>query len=172
MPVRKEDNNRDRQHDPVNEPAEANRDPITNEPGSHPIGTAAGSTAGAATGAVIGSAAGPAGTIVGGVIGAVAGGLAGHAAAEKVNPTSEESYQEDRYWEEHHQSRPYIDRSYSFDDYRPAYRYGRESRTRYPDRPFDEAESDLERDWDGYKGSSRLRWPEAREAARDAWERR
>jgi phage tail tape-measure protein len=150
----------------VREPAELNRDPITRQPGSHPIGTAAGSTAGAATGAAIGSAAGPAGTIVGGVVGAVAGGLAGHAAAEKVNPTAEESY-----WEENHRSRPYINRSYSYDEYRPAYRYGWESRTRHRGRRFDEVEGELEREWENYRGDSPLRWDEARDAARDAWDR-
>src|SRR5262245_54629642 len=71
---------------------EANLDPITQEPGSHPLGTAAGSAAGAAAGAALGSAVGPAGTVVGGTIGAIAGGIAGHKVAESVNPTVEEGY--------------------------------------------------------------------------------
>ena len=65
-----------------------NRDPITCEPGSHPVGTGAGALAGgAAAGAAAGSVAGPIGTGVGAAAGAIVGGLAGHAAAEKFNPT-------------------------------------------------------------------------------------
>jgi hypothetical protein len=145
---------------------DANRDPITKEPGAHPVGTAAGGTAGAATGAAIGAAAGPAGALVGGAIGAVAGGLAGHRAGEKVNPTVEESY-----WRDNYSSRPYVNRTYSFDDYNPAYRYGWETRARQADRRFDEVENDLGRNWDQMKGKSRLKWEEAKHAVRDAWDR-
>jgi hypothetical protein len=146
---------------------DANRDPLTKEPGSHPIGTAAGSSGGAAAGAVLGAAVGgPAGALVGGAIGAVAGGAAGHKAGEKVNPTVE-----DAYWRENYTSRPYVDRSTDYTEYQPAYKYGWESRTRFADRKFDEVESDLERGWESAKGRSRLGWIEAREATRDAWHR-
>jgi hypothetical protein len=103
---------------------------------------------------------------VGGAVGAVAGGLAGHSAAEKVNPTVEESY-----WRDNYSSRPYVNRSYTFDDYNPAYRYGWETRANNADRRFDEMESDLGRNWDQLKGKSRLKWDEAKHAVRDAWER-
>jgi uncharacterized protein (TIGR02271 family) len=74
-----------------------NRDPLTHESGSHPVGTglgaAAGGTAGvgaaAATGAAIGTGAGPVGTGIGAAVGAVAGGLAGKAIAEHANPTDD-----------------------------------------------------------------------------------
>lgn len=67
-----------------------NRDPLTDAPGSHPLGTGIGSAGGAAAGAAIGGAvAGPAGVLVGGAVGAVAGGVTGHAAAEAANPTTE-----------------------------------------------------------------------------------
>ena len=59
-----------------------NRDPITGEPGSHPIGTAVGGLGGAAAGAAIGAIGGPLGMLIGGAIGAIAGGSAGHAAGE------------------------------------------------------------------------------------------
>lgn len=77
---------------------DANRDPISGESGSHPVGTgvgavaggAAGAAAGAATGAAVGTAgAGPVGTGIGAAVGAVVGGLAGHGAAEGLNPTNE-----------------------------------------------------------------------------------
>lgn len=77
---------------------DANRDPITGAPGSHPVGTgvgavaggAAGAAAGAATGAAVGTAgAGPIGTGIGAAVGAVVGGMAGHGTAEGLNPTND-----------------------------------------------------------------------------------
>ena len=61
-----------------------NRDPITGEPGSHPVGTGVGATGGALAGAAAGSLAGPAGTVAGMLIGAVVGGMGGKAVAERV----------------------------------------------------------------------------------------
>ena len=73
--------------------ADANRDPITGEPGAHPVGTGLGTAAGgAAAGAAAGLAAGPVGAAVGAVVGGVAGGLAGKGIAESINPTVEEAY--------------------------------------------------------------------------------
>jgi uncharacterized protein (TIGR02271 family) len=65
----------------------ANRDPITQEPGAHPVGTATGAAAGGVAGAAAGSVAGPVGTGVGAAAGAVIGGLGGKAVAESFNPT-------------------------------------------------------------------------------------
>ena len=55
---------------------DANRDPLTGTPGSHPVGTGIGAAAGGvAAGAAAGTlAAGPVGTVVGAAIGAVDGG--------------------------------------------------------------------------------------------------
>ena len=64
-----------------------NLDPLTDEPGSHPVGTGVGAAGGAVAGAAIGAVAGPVGAAAGAVVGAIAGGLAGHAAGEAVNPT-------------------------------------------------------------------------------------
>jgi hypothetical protein len=160
---------------------DANRDPITKAPGSHPIGVgvgaAGGGAAGAAAGAAIGAAAGaistgpaaPIGAVVGTVVGAIAGGLAGKGVAEAVNPTTE-----DAYWRENYKTRPYAaaDANYTYEeDYRPAYRYGWESRSRYEGKKFEDVESDLGRDWDRTRDKSRLGWDRAREATRDAWHR-
>jgi hypothetical protein len=146
---------------------DAHRDPFTKEPGSHPLGTAAGSTAGAAAGAAIGAAvSGPAGALVGGALGAIAGGAAGHSAAEKVNPTVE-----DAYWRDNYTTRPYVQRDADYEEYRPAYRYGWESRDRHAGRDFDEVEDDLERGWEQARGRSRLSWQDAKHATRDAWKR-
>ena len=93
-----------------------NLDPISGEPGAHPVGTGLGAAAaGAATGAAGGLVAGPVGAAVGAVIGAVAGGLGGKAIAESIDPTVE-----DAYWEENYTSRPYANKSVAYDHYRPA----------------------------------------------------
>jgi len=146
---------------------DAHRDPLTRDPGSHPLATAAGSATGAIAGAALGSAvAGPAGTLVGGAIGAIAGAAAGHTAAERANPT-----REDAYWRDNFQHRSYVRDGSTYDDYQPAFRYGWEAQVRNGLQNFDDVESDLERGWDQAKGRSRLNWCDARPAARDAWER-
>ncbi|MEO7599157.1 MAG: PRC and DUF2382 domain-containing protein [Opitutus sp.] len=70
-----------------NKSNQANRDPITGEPGSHPVGTAAGAAALGAAGAATGAIAGPIGVGVGAAAGAIIGGLSGKAASEQFNPT-------------------------------------------------------------------------------------
>jgi demethoxyubiquinone hydroxylase (CLK1/Coq7/Cat5 family) len=82
--------------------ADPNRDPLSGEPGAHPVGTAVGAAVGggaagvalgggaaalAATGATIGAAAGPIGAVAGAVAGGIAGGLIGKKVAESVHPT-------------------------------------------------------------------------------------
>jgi hypothetical protein len=146
---------------------DANRDPITGEPGAHPVGTGVGAVAGAAAGAAVGAAGGPVGAVVGGAVGAVVGGLAGHGVAEQINPTAE-----DTYWRETYKSRPYVERERPYEDYQPAYRYGWESRARHPERSWDEAlERDLERGWEKERGRSGLSWQQAKPATQEAWQR-
>ena len=137
-----------------------NRDPITGEPGSHPVGTGLGSAGGAAAGAAIGAIGGPIGALIGGVIGAVAGGAAGHTAGEAVDPTGEEQY-----WRASHKPD-------EWNDFGPAYKYGWESRSRMHDRNWDDRlENELKEGWDKVKGSSKLGWDKARSATRNAWDR-
>ncbi|WP_280154471.1 hypothetical protein [Piscinibacter sp. XHJ-5] len=144
-----------------------NRDPLSGAPGSHPVGTGLGAAAGGlAAGAAVGTAAGPIGTAIGAAIGAVAGGLAGKGVAELVDPTAE-----DAYWRKTYSSRPYVDPTYNYDDYGPAYRYGLSAYSDHPGRAFDDVESDIGAGWDRARGSSRLTWEHAKEATRDAWER-
>jgi uncharacterized protein (TIGR02271 family) len=72
----------------TNKRGDANRDPITCEPGAHPVGTGIGAAAGgAAAGAAVGTVAGPVGTGLGAAAGAIIGGLAGKAGGEAANPT-------------------------------------------------------------------------------------
>jgi hypothetical protein len=141
------------------------------ELGSHPVGTGVGAAAGglagaAAAGAIAGSSVGPAGTLVGALAGAVVGGLAGKGIAELVDPSAE-----DAYWRDTYSTRPYVTPGSTYDDYGPAYRYGVDSYGRYEGRPFDEIETDLERDWSRARGESKLAWENAKHATRDSWQR-
>lgn len=146
---------------------DTNPDAITGAPGSHPVGTGIGAAGAGAAGAAIGAVGGPIGAAVGAVVGAVAGGLAGKGAAEIVNPTAE-----DAYWRENYRTRPYVDPDAPYDEFRPAYQYGWESRNRYEGRAFDDVENDLEADWDRQYGTSGgMKWERAKLAARDAWDR-
>ena len=148
-----------------------NEDPITKEPGAHPLGAGSGAAiGGAALGAAAGSVAGPAGTVAGAVVGGIAGGLAGKAIAENVNPTLESDY-----WRENYRSRPYYTDEYEYDDYAPAYRMGWESYTNDA-RDWASVEPDVRRRWQEERwenegGAPPMSWEEARYAARDAYER-
>lgn len=155
------------QRDESGRDLDANRDPITGQPGAHPVGAGVGAAAaGAAVGAAGGLVAGPAGAAVGAVIGGVVGGLAGKGVAESINPTVE-----DAYWRENYTHRPYHDQQTSYDEYRPAYQYGWESRAKHAGVSFDQAEPELGRNWDSVKNRSKLSWDKAKHATRDAWHR-
>ncbi len=145
---------------------DANRDPISGKPGSHPVGVAAGAVAGGAAGAAVGSVAGPVGTAVGATVGAVAGGLAGKGVAEAVNPTVE-----DAYWRSNYTKAKYYEAGRPYSDYEPAYRTGYEGYTKYSGRRYEDIESELERDYARAKGASSLAWSNAKQASRDAWHR-
>lgn len=144
---------------------DTNPDPITGEPGSHPVGTGVGAAGAGAAGAAVGGAVGgPVGAVVGAAVGAVAGGLAGKGVAEAVDPT-----REDAYWREAHTKEPYYERDYSYDDYAPAYRAGYESYA--GGRDFNSAERDVQTRYGQLRGKSRLGWEKARAASRAAWDR-
>lgn len=148
------------------EERDLNRDPITDEPGAHPVGTGVGAAGGAVAGATVGALGGPVGMAVGGVVGAVVGGLAGKAAAERVNPTAEEAHWRDNYTRE-----PYYEAGRSFDDYGPAYRLGVSGRTNYDADDWKVVEPHLASDWQATRGTSSLDWAQASPAARAAWDR-
>jgi hypothetical protein len=158
-----------------------NRDPLSGEPGAHPVGAGVGAAVGAgvggaavgaatavasgmAAGGAMGTVAGPIGTAIGAIAGGIAGGLAGKSIAESIDPTAE-----DAYWRQQFNKRPYYENGAKYEDYQPAYQYGWESRAQYPDRPYSEVEADLERDWqEKHHG---LHWNKAKHAVRDAWDR-
>jgi hypothetical protein len=154
-----------------------NRDPITNEPGAHMVGTGLGAAAGGMAGAIAGMAVsgaasgtvlgGPVGGAVGLVAGAVVGGMLGSAAGEAVSPTAE-----DQAWSSSYTQEPYYNSDYTYDDYQPAYRTGYEGHDREPGKTFEELEAQLQDDYVSIRGRSRLGWPDARPAVKAAWERR
>lgn len=144
-----------------------NRDPLSGEPGAHPIGTGMGASVGAVVaGAVAGSVVGPLGTVIGMAIGATLGGLAGKGLAESVDPTAE-----DAYWRQEYRSRPYVEANASYDSYGPAYSHGVAAFERYEGRHFELIEPELARDWNAMRGASDLSWDRARPAVKDAWQR-
>ncbi len=145
---------------------DANRDPITHEPGAHPVGTGLGAAAGgAAAGAALGVVGGPVGAAVGGIAGAVVGGLGGKAAAEAVNPTAEEAY-----WREAYEGEPYYERGRVYADYHPAYSLGWSAAGVYAG-PFDAAEPRLIEEWDKGRTDASLQWHQAKPAVQAAYER-
>ena len=144
-----------------------NPDLITGAPGSHPVGVGLGGTGGALAGAAIGSLLGPIGTLIGGAAGAIAGAAAGKGVAERIDPTGETQY-----WESTYATRPYYDKSFTYDDYSPAYRYGDEVRAQHGGRKWDDSlESDIRQGWESTKANSRLTWEQAKDAVRDAFDR-
>jgi hypothetical protein len=129
------------------------------------VGGVTGGVAGGATaGALAGGMTGPAGAVVGAAVGAVVGAVAGR--RMRADPAVE-----DAYWRDNYSSRPYVSQGTSYDDYAPAYRYGADSYSRYPDRSFDDVEPELGRDWGSARGTSSLEWEHAKHASRDAWHR-
>lgn len=127
-------------------------------------GVTGGVAGGAAAGAAAGGMTGPVGAVVGAAVGAVVGAVAGR--SMRHDPAVE-----DAYWRDNYSSRPYVSSGQTYDDYAPAYRYGAESYSRYPDRSYDEVEPELGRDWGNARGKSSLEWEHAKHATRDAWHR-
>ncbi len=146
----------------------AHLDPITGEPGAHPVGVGLGAAVGGmATGAVAGTlAAGPIGTAAGAAIGAVVGGLGGKAVAELVDPTVDSDY-----WRAHHAAQPYAVDGDDYAAYEPPYRLGGQPRDRYANKSFDDVEPSLARDYAGMTGEGHVTWEKAKHAARAAWDR-
>lgn len=76
---------------------------------------------------------------------------------------------EREYWRTHYNARDYVQPSYGFRDYEPAYRYGWEFRAGYGDADWSAIESDLAAGWPRYRGECRLSWRDAAPAVRDGF---
>lgn len=153
---------------PVNSP-DSNSDPITGQPGAHPVGTGVGAAGAGAAGAAIGGlVGGPVGAVIGATVGAVSGGLAGKQAAEAIDPTVE-----DEYWRHNHATQPYVEKGRKYEDYQPAYRTGYESYARHADtnKTYEQVEPELKSEYEKNYGGTGLAWEKAKPATRDAWNR-
>lgn len=76
---------------------------------------------------------------------------------------------EREYWRTHYKTCDYVQPSYGFRDYEPAYRYGWEFRAAYGDADWAAAESELAAGWPRYRGDCRLSWAAAAPAVRDGF---
>jgi uncharacterized protein (TIGR02284 family) len=143
-----------------------NTDPLTGEPGAHPVGVGAGAATGAAAGAAVGSLGGPIGSAIGVTLGGVAGGLVGKTIAERVHPTSELEY-----WRTAYIHRPYAAGG-TFVDFEPAYRSTVDEFVARPESvPFEHAEPRLRAAYERSASGAYRAWKDVREASKDAWER-
>ncbi len=129
-----------------------NEDPITGEPGAHPVGTGwVRLLVALQLGRWPCAVGGPVGAAVGAVVGGIAGGLGGKAIAEGIDPTLETDY-----WRSNYSSRPYAQTGMKYDEFEPAYRTGWESYD--ANSKFEDRENDLQRKWEATKGKSKLTW--------------
>lgn len=148
---------------------DSNPDPITGEPGSHPLGTGIGAASGAATGAAIGAIGGPIGSLIGGAIGAVTGGLVGKGVEERYDPTVE-----DAHWKANHASQPYAQTSGKpYENYQSAYTTGHQGASEYgtAGAKFDDVEDKLKAKYEQAKDSAAVGWEHAKDATRAAYDK-
>jgi len=79
---------------------------------------------------------------------------------------------EDLWWSQNYASRPYA-AGRTYEELRPAYRYGFESGRHHMGRTWDEVKSDLRTGWDKFegKGPGGAAWENVTDAIREAWHR-
>lgn len=154
----------------------ANPDPITGEPGAHPVATGIGAAAAGAVATAIGATIGPIGALLGAVIGSIVGGLVGKGAAETTNPTLLQSSLSSGVRRQvstaSQAAEPSGRRDRSYAAYQLAYQVGYEQYAR-TDQPtsYHEAEPELRREYERRNDGSYLPWEEVHYVVRDAWER-
>jgi hypothetical protein len=140
-----------------------NLDPLTGEPGAHPVATGVGSAAVGAAGLIAAAAvAGPVGIAAAAVGGAVIGGYMGKAAGELIDPTAEEAF-----WRENHSQQPFAQRPY--EEFMEAYRTGYMGAAAEAPHPieFEVLEPAMRAQYES--SGAKLPWETAREASRAAW---
>jgi hypothetical protein len=143
-----------------------NPDPITDQAGAHPIEAGIGAAlVGAASCVAAGTVGGPVAAAVGAAAGSVVGGYAGKGIGELTDPTTEDNWLRD-----HFRSRPYVEESDTFEDFRPAFRYGALVELKYGDAGIDLTDPQLQGDWEASKDSN-IPWTKAKAAIQDAYDR-
>jgi hypothetical protein len=78
---------------------------------------------------------------------------------------------ENAYWQREHSKQAYADKSLSYEDYAPAYRFAVEAVEKYPDKDFDEVEEELARNYHRAEPGFPAPWDTVRPAVRAAWDR-
>lgn len=151
---------------PLSEP-NLHPDPLTGEPGAHPVETGLGAAGAGTIGTIVGGVVGgPIGAVVGAAIGAVSGGLMGKETAEVIDASVEHEH-----WRIHHASRPYVEPGRTYEDYAPAYKTGYEAFSRHGNtgKTFDEIEPELQSEYRETHGKTGLAWDKVKPAAQDAY---
>ncbi len=96
--------------------------------------------------------------------------LAARDSYERADRTLSTYQESDHYFESRFNEADYTQEGETFEDYRPAYRYGVHARTRYGKRDWDESlDQELARDWDRNRGGSRLAWEQVRSGVQEAF---
>jgi len=164
----------------IHHPRSAQRDdypnPLFRAMAAHPLGVVAGAVIGAAAGFLVVSLfAGATATLVGAVIGVLAGATIAAGIAERsdrshgVDDASRHDAG-DRYFAERFEQADYRRHDATFEDYRPAYRYGLHARTRRGAVIWDDAlERELASEWHLHRGDSKLDWDQARAGVYEAF---
>ena len=143
-----------------------NADPITDEPGAHPIEAGIGAAAaGAAGGLAAGAVGGPVAAVVGVAVGAVAGGFAGKTVGEMIDPTTD-----DDWLRKHFKSRPYVEKGDEYERFRSAYRYGALIESRHGDAGLDLTDEKLRQEWEAAEEND-MPWSRACDAVKDGYDR-
>lgn len=80
---------------------------------------------------------------------------------------------EERFWRENYNTRPYVQQGREFEEYRPGYQYGFESASRLEGRSWNDSERELSEGWNGYegRGDTDSTWENIKDSVRDAWNR-
>jgi hypothetical protein len=77
---------------------------------------------------------------------------------------------EEQYWRDNFSTRPYA-RGRTYENFSGGYRYGFESANQYPNRSWNDVESDLRTGWNTYEHRGQSTWEDIKDAVRDAWDR-
>jgi hypothetical protein len=143
-----------------------NPDPLTDQPGSHPIETGIGAAiGGAASGLAVGTlTAGPVGAVVGAIVGGAAvGGLAGKGIGELIDPTLE-----DNWIREWLHGKPEQPTEENITAQRRAFRFGTMASKQYPGKMFREVDDTLKASW---TATETVPWTRVKDSVRAGFER-
>lgn len=89
------------------------------------------------------------------------------------NSTKSPAKFDDDYWRQNYSSRLYIEEGMKFEDYQLAYQVGHEGYDHYSGKSFDEAQTELKRDYEASVSKQQqvgLDWDRVKDAVRDAWD--